>query len=379
MSQNLFTSIGMIACLMGTGVLWHLLRKLRAQEKEMATLRASEELMRFMMEADQTGYWELPLADHTMRRSLTHDRIFGYASLLPTWTCTDFLNHIFVDDREAAKRTFQKAIEAKHDCYFQCRIVRRDGMMRWIEVRSRRLNGEAGTLDRVIGLVRDITAYKEAEKLVSQTEQFKAAVLDAIPAEIAVLDQAGKILAVNQPWLQFGYENQSHPERTAGVGINYLDVARDSACSGDVLAGEAVEGIEAVLSGRQREFHLEYPCDAPAQQRWFLMHVVAAPTEMGGAIVTHSDITARKQAQEALSKSQKVLELAIEGGQFGIWDWDLMTDKLLWSERRKAIAGLPPETETTPALFLSTIHPEDRAHVQRAVEHALKTKKASEM
>ena len=57
----------------------------RSSERRQAdeALRQSEERLSFALEAGRLGLWELDLLDHTIYRSLEHDRIFGYESLLP--------------------------------------------------------------------------------------------------------------------------------------------------------------------------------------------------------------------------------------------------------------------------------------------------------
>ncbi|NDP63491.1 CHASE3 domain-containing protein [Polaromonas sp.] len=90
-------------------------------------------------------------------------------------------------------------------------------------------------------------------------------------------------------------------------------------------------------------------------------------------IGTMCNITGRKQAEEALRKSQETLELAFEIGKTGIWDWDLVADKLVWSERRKALSGLPPDAEMSFPLAMATTHPGDRARFLAARTLALET------
>ncbi|CAN0490812.1 unnamed protein product, partial [Phaeothamnion confervicola] len=57
-------------------------------------LRQSEEKLNFALHKVNTGGWDLDLVDHTAHRTLEHDRIFGYASLLPQWTYEMFLEHV---------------------------------------------------------------------------------------------------------------------------------------------------------------------------------------------------------------------------------------------------------------------------------------------
>ncbi len=116
-------------------------------------------------------------------------------------------------------------------------------------------------------------------------------ILDALTDPVALLDQGGTIIAVNQAWLEFGGANQA--SGTSFVGVNYLKVC-ERATGGDApCARAAAAGIRSVLAG-QSTFSLEYPCHSPTQQRWFQLR--ASRLEDAGAsycVVAHHDITAR--------------------------------------------------------------------------------------
>jgi PAS domain-containing protein len=55
----------------------------------------------------------------------------------------------------------------------------------------------------------------------------------------------------------------------------------------------------------------------------------------------------------------------------GSWSWDLKTGKIIWSREMWRIFGLEPCEEMTFDLFLSTVHPEDRAPVKETVYQAI--------
>jgi PAS domain S-box-containing protein len=157
----------------------------------------------------------------------------------------------------------------------------------------------------------------EAQRSLRESLAFNCTVLDSVSAEIAVLDRDGIILAVNQPWHRFGLENGIAPgKETAGTGVgaDYLAVCLTSIDGG--LDDDAVKignGIRAVLEGRLTGFHLEYPCHSPQQQRWFSMSVTPLSRNDGGAVVAHTDITERKQAEEKVQLVASVFTHAWEG------------------------------------------------------------------
>ena len=69
----------------------------------------------------------------------------------------------------------------------------------------------------------------------------------------------------------------------------------------------------------------------------------------------------------------KRLRLAIEHAGVGIWDLDLITKELSWSERTRALFNQTNEQEVDYGLFLSLLEPEDRELTAEAVDHSLAT------
>jgi len=83
------------------------------------------------------------------------------------------------------------------------------------------------------------------------------------------------------------------------------------------------------------------------------------------------DITERKRAEKALQVSEERLQLAITGAGMGTWHWDIANDELMWSDRCKAIFGIPLDTPMSYERFLDALHPEDRERANQAVMDAL--------
>jgi PAS domain S-box-containing protein len=152
-------------------------------------------------------------------------------------------------------------------------------------------------LGAAAGLVGGIAAGRGligARATLRASAEISRQTLQALPAHIAVLDDRGRITTVNQAWRDFAAANDAGGLPGVAVGSSYLDVCRRAARV-DEDAVRALDGIEAVLAGRQAQFSMEYPCHAPNQQRWYLMTVV--PLRRSGAVITHLDITERKQTE----------------------------------------------------------------------------------
>ncbi len=152
----------------------------------------------------------------------------------------------------------------------------------------------------LLGVV--VTENQQTTDALRQSEAFSHTVLNSLPANIAVLDKDGFIVAVNEAWERFGRENGATPERT-GVGENYLAVCQRSIPSAPE-AQSALEGIQAILTGKAHYFGLEYPCDSAEEKRWFNLYATRLVLDHGGAVVVHIDITQRKLTEEALRQAE---------------------------------------------------------------------------
>lgn len=129
-------------------------------------------------------------------------------------------------------------------------------------------------------------------------KRLRAEIVDALEEQIAVIDREGVIVDVNAAWTRFGADN-GLPSGQAVVGTNYLDVLRTAASSGDTLAADAARGILDVIEARLASFQFEYPCHSPEKRRWFMMHVTSLGHRRQGLfVIAHTDITARKLAEE---------------------------------------------------------------------------------
>ena len=136
--------------------------------------------------------------------------------------------------------------------------------------------------------------------------------LNALAAHVAVLDRDGTIIYANDAWRRFARHGGAPAAAHGYIGANYLAVCRAAARAGDVLAGEALTGLEDVLRGVRDRFVLEYPCATPVEEYWFRMAVTRTAGHDGRVVVAHDDITAQRRAEaerEAMLREQTRLRL----------------------------------------------------------------------
>ena len=156
--------------------------------------------------------------------------------------------------------------------------------------------------------IRDITERKAAEDARRASEEFAQATLNGLSAAIAILDDTGTILAVNQVWRQFSADNTPALQNVA-ERANYLRVCDEAEGLGSEDARRAALGIRSVAAGERELFTLEYPCHSPQERRWFNLRATRFPGEgQARVVVSHENITERKKAELLLEKALKVAQ-----------------------------------------------------------------------
>jgi two-component system, sensor histidine kinase len=145
--------------------------------------------------------------------------------------------------------------------------------------------------------VTDITDRVAAEKALIESEQFARSTVDALSANIAILDETGRIIAVNQAWREFAGASQTDPE-TISEGANYIDLCHSVQGTQAEAARKLANGIVKVINGEMDVYSQEYACHAPEKNAWFSGMVTRFPAREGKrVVVAHENITERKQLE----------------------------------------------------------------------------------
>ncbi len=109
------------------------------------------------------------------------------------------------------------------------------------------------------------------------------------------------------------------------------------------------------------------------------VHLSSTPIDANnlslGVTFTALDITERKKALAAIQKNEQRLQLALEGADLGMWDWNIQSNEVYFCPRYFAMFGYGP-TELPHILetWKDLIHPEERNLVQQQILAILKSK-----
>lgn len=226
----------------------------------------------------------------------------------------------------------------------------------------------------IVVISRDISTQKAtAEKVIIEQSRTRK-ILDSIGDAFVALGMDGRIQYMNE----LACKVTGRPAEEA-LGKSVLDVF-------PMFKGTAFE--HAILQSVRERKPVRVETVGPISKRWH--EVMVYPSEDGVSIYSR-DIHDQKLTEQALEESNRNLEvvvekrtaseerlrLALEAGGIGIWDWDILTGKVDWSDRIREIHGLGPgEFGGRLEDFTRLVHPEDLEAVGRQIDDAIRNNAA---
>ncbi|SFU56253.1 EAL domain-containing protein [Pseudoduganella namucuonensis] len=141
----------------------------------------------------------------------------------------------------------------------------------------------------------------------------QTAMLNALPAHVAMLGPDGLIVSVNDAWQRGGAMDAAqapgHP-----VGGNYVRLCELAVGEGADGARAIAAGVREVLSGARERYSTQYRCAADGEPVWFLLTVSPLSAEFRrGAVLMHMNITEQKKGEEDLRRFRKAMDSTADG------------------------------------------------------------------
>ena len=210
--------------------------------------------------------------------------------------------------------------------------------------------------------------HRQAERARARSEARFRQLFEQFPLSVQRFRADGRTLDVNQAW------------RTL-FGLDLEDL-------GDFnpLVDQQLEAIRSLLEQGFQGETLTIPAHpfstapfAGGEGRPLWLEVTVCPIQDpdGGireALLIHRDVTDERDAAAALQDRERDLREAQRIAQLGNWRWSLAGDQVAWSDELYRIYGRDPQQfETSFEAYLGCVHPDDRAHIQEAIMHAVET------
>ncbi len=264
------------------------------------------------------GTWRFNIGANTINWSAGNFVLLGYTLDEVEPSFENFLKNISPGDLQQVEDVFKNASKV-HAGEMDFRVINKDGSHRYIHSQFELETNEKGQPAHIIGFNQDVTRSKLAQAEIQENmaelqaaAARQSAILNALPPNIVLLNEAGKIIAVNESWKKLTIENNLGVPKY-GIDYSYIAIAEKAIRVDEQSWKKIGKGVKEVIAGLTEEFSLEYSCYSKNRKLWF--HVIVVPLTdktKKGAVVLHIDITDRKVTEELLLQSEANLQTIFE-------------------------------------------------------------------
>jgi PAS domain S-box-containing protein len=262
-------------------------------------------------------------------------------------------SRVHPDDVERIKSEIDNAITRVDSVSLNFRIKTYvDDKIKYLHAKLLIDRDEQGVPIRLTGFAQDVSEQKLAEQQIQEASETQAAILNALPPNIVLINEKGKIIAVNESWKKLVlFNNLGIPNY--GVGYSYLAISETATAINKETSRKIEQGINDIIRGNQKEFQMEYA--SLSGKDWFLIVVAPLADKMQkGAVVLHINITDRKLAEASLQKSEANLRSVFENIDLSIVLFD--ADMNVVSYNSNADAALKRHLKKGPKIGKSIIN-----------------------
>ncbi|HSU76520.1 MAG TPA: PAS domain-containing protein, partial [Burkholderiales bacterium] len=345
-----------------------------AQKLAQEALRQSEERYERVVLAADAGVWDWDVASDKFYVSPKLLEIAGFAPGATFSGREDFMRRapFHPEDRDKYRQEV-KQLFASGGSHLTTEVRSvLDGETVWNRLDGICFRDPAGRVVRWTGSVTDITERKRAEEALRESEQRYARVMQA--SEDGFWE-----------WIVASDQFYASPRMLAIYGLPPNTVFRGRA---DFLARFPFHpkdlplwraSVAAHLAGVTARIDIEIRGKVRDEMRWLHLTGICQRDASGaeerwtGSV---SDITERRQAQEALRRSEERYARAMEGSDAGHWDWNIVSDEMFVSERARDMLALPAgalPARRSQIMDLVPMHPQDRAAMAEAVKTGIRS------
>lgn len=349
-------------------------RLLERQGQTDEALRLSEQRLRLALDAGQIGIWEWNIVDNAITWS---DKVYELHRMQPGefgGRLADFSTLVHPDDAAMVANRIEASVRTGELYHCEFRGRRGDGTYAWLATWARPDRNADGVITRLVGATIDISEHKFHEMQLEDLNGLLQQRIETSNTErdriwrmsrdvLAVASQSGYLLSVNPAFetvfgwsayeaLQTPFMELVHPDQREQVGEQLAALA----------GGRSVEDFEVRTRHRDGGY------------RWLSWTLVPEGSLIYGV---GRDITEmKKQRDEVILASEMRLQLALDVGGMGAWEWDIASDTSIWWPGMAELHGLPAGwTLHSNDSYDDLIHPDDRARVQEVVTTAMREKR----
>jgi PAS domain S-box-containing protein len=323
----------------------------RAEEAK----RESEARLLLGLQAGRMIAWDADLETGEIRRSANAGELLGEDG-----TPADFYTRIHPDDRAADREAVRRAVETGEPYLSEYRYPHPDGGWLWLHNRGVVERDQTGRPRRLIGIAVDITARRQAEAALAESEARFRSIANTAPAPIWVTGADGRRAFVNDAYCAF----VGRPYAEA-LTLDWREVLHP-----EDAARVRRESVEGEASGEPFTLLARYRC-ATGEWRWLRSY--SRPRleagEAAGFVGVAFDVTEAMAAEAALRESEARFRAMADSAPAPIWVSDPDGAVQYANSAFLDFAGRPLE-EVQGFWWREVIHPDDVSAAKEARERA---------
>lgn len=326
---------------------------------------AKEALYRAIVE-DQTDLISLSLP--TGELTFVNQAYAAHFGLTPEGMVGhNLMEYVAYQDREAVNAHLQPLYQTPGVATGENQMRSQAGEERWVAWSNRSIGDANGQVIALHSVGRDITERKRFEfALKSSQERFRA-LYESTPAMLHSIDPHGRILFVSDKWLgTLGYRRE---EVVGRKSTDFLTASSQEYARSIVLPGffESGRCDDIAYQMVHKDGHLIDVLISAVLER----NIQGEPVH---SLAVTQDVTEKNAIARALRVNEERLALATNVNEIGIWELDLRTGRLEWTDTMFSIFGGSRST-FGGALedWSSKVHPEDLSLSQLAFQQAIET------
>jgi PAS domain S-box-containing protein len=329
-------------------------------------LRISQDRLEHAMAASNDGLWEWNPQSNEMYLSPRWFEMLGYqpGEFSAGTNAMQLLSH--PEDRASAFRAMDDHLSGRSDRYYlEHRLKNKDGQWQWVLGRAMvTARDESGKPLRVTGTISDIHDRRLAQ------ERFKV-LFETSPDPNLLIDHE-HVVDANRAALEL----LGLTEKTEMVGHAKAEFAPEFQSPGVTSVDGCRQKWDQVARGQ------------PVRFEWTFQHkngtlipafVAINPIQLDGqpmGLVVIHDLTVQRQVEVSLRRSQLRYQLAVRGTRQGIWEWNIKTDEVFFTERMCELMGISSSERITGIDgILNFAFPDDVPRFKRALNEHLTERK----
>ncbi len=345
-----------------------IIRDVREQARAAHVLAESEARFKALSEASPLGVFATDSLGACTYSNERWQGIFGLT--LEQSLGTGWAAPLHPDDRAAAFAEWQRTAALGVEFDMEFRVLRPDGQTIIVRSRARAKLARDGMVTGYVGSVEDVTEQRRGERTLSDERVRLASIIEGTGAGTWEWNFQTGEARFNERWAAMIGHTLSELEPTSVQ--TWLSHGHPEDLQ------RAVELLNKHLAGELPS----YDCEARMRHRsghwmWVLTRGRVLTWTPDGKpewlFGTHMDITERKRQDEALRKSEQLLNRTGEVAGVGGWELDLVTGALTWSAQTRRIHGVSLDYVPVLSEAINFYSPEARPVIQAAVDQAMVT------